>query len=190
VLGLLHFGMHIVADRNTYFAGLVPALLVGGVMLRLIAAPSVATGRAAMIAAFAIVAVLGVLTWRQSHVWHDSRTLWTHTLEVSPSSIAHAKVGRLLEEEGRTEEAIVHFREAVRLRPDNYYAQNNWGIALGNAWRFDEALDHFEAALRIKPDYVEASRNLKLTRERATNPVAYLEAQRAYREGLARQTLR
>ena len=84
----------------------------------------------------------------------------------------------------------MHFREAVRLRPDNYYAQNNWGIALGNAWRFDEALDHFEAALRIKPDYVEASRNLKLTRERATNPVAYLEAQRAYREGLARQTLR
>jgi protein O-mannosyl-transferase len=190
VLGLLHFGQHIVADRNTYLAGLVPALLAGGVMLRLLGAPSLATGRAAMVAASVIVAVLGVLTWRQSHVWHDSRTLWTHALDVSPSSIAHAKVGVFLEEEGRTEEAIVHFREAVRLRPDNYYAQNNWGIALGNAWRFDEALDHFEAALRIKPDYVEASRNLKLTRERATNPVAYLEAQRAYREGLARQTPR
>jgi protein O-mannosyl-transferase len=190
VLGLLHFGLHIVADRNTYFAGLVPALLLGGVMLRLVAAPSVATGRAAMIVAFAIVAVLGVLTWRQSHVWHDSRTLWTHTLEVSPSSVAHAKVGVLLEEEGRTEEAIVHFREALRLRPDNAFAENSWGIALGNAWRFDEALDHFEAALRLKPDYVEARRNVRLTRERMTNPVAYLQVQRAYREGLARQTPR
>jgi len=190
VLGVLHFGMHIVADRNTYFAGLVPALLVGGVILRLVVAPSVATGRAAMIAAFAIVAVLGVLTWRQSHIWRDSRTLWTHTLDVSPSSIAHAKVGVLLEEEGRTEEAIVHFREALRLRPDNAFAENSWGIALGNAWRFDEALDHFEAALRLKPDYVEARRNVRLTRERMTNPVAYLQAQRAYREGLARPTLR
>ncbi len=190
VLGLLHFGVHIVADRNTYLAGLVPALLVGGVILRLVAASSVATSRAAMIAAFAIVAVLGVLTWRQSRLWHDSRTLWTHTLDVSPSSIAHAKVGVLLEEEGRTEEAIVHFREALRLRPDNAFAENSWGIALGNAWRFDEALDHFEAALRLKPDYVEARRNVRLTRERMTNPVAYLQAQRAYREGLARQTLR
>ena len=189
-LGLLHFGVHIVADRNTYFAGLVPALLTGGATLHVLRAPSVATARAAMVTAIAIIAVLGVLTWRQSRVWHDSRTLWTHALAVSPSSIAHAKVGVLLEEEGRTEEAIVHFREAIRLRPDNYYAENNWGIALGNTWRFDEALDHFEAALRIKPDYVEARGNLKLTRERATNPVAYLEAQRAYRDGLARRTLR
>jgi protein O-mannosyl-transferase len=189
-LGLLHFGLHIVADRNTYFAGLVPALLAGGAMLHLLRAPSAATARAAIVTAIAIIAVLGVLTWRQSRVWHDSRTLWTHALEVSPSSIAHAKLGVLLEQDGRTEEAIVHFREAVRLRPDNYYAENNWGIALGNAWRFEDALDHFEAALRIKPDHAEARRNLKLTRERATNPVAYLEAQRAYREGLARQTLR
>ena len=190
VLGLLHFGLHIVADRNTYFAGLVPALVAGGVMLRLLGAPSVATARAAIGAALVVVVVLGALTWRQSRVWHDSRTLWTHALEVSPSSVAHVRVGLLLEEEGRTEEAIVHFREAVRLRPDSAFAENSWGIALGNAWRFDEAFDHFEAALRLKPDYPEARRNLRLTRERVTNPVAYLEAQRAYREGLARQSLR
>jgi len=190
VLGLLHFGLHIVADRNTYFAGLVPALVAGGVMLRLLGAPSVATARAAIGAALVVVVVLGALTWRQSRVWHDSRTLWTHALEVSPSSVAHVRVGLLLEEEGRTEEAIVHFREAVRLRPDSAFAENSWGIALGNAWRFDEAFDHFEAALRLKPDYPEARRNLRLTRERITNPVAYLEAQRAYREGLARQSLR
>jgi protein O-mannosyl-transferase len=190
VLGLVHFGLHIVADRNTYFAGLVPGLVAGGVMLYFLGAPSVATARAAIVAALAVVVLLGALTWRQSRVWHDSRTLWTHALEVSPSSIAHAKVAVLLEQEGRTEEAIVHFREAVRLRPDNAFAQNNWGIALGNAWRFDEALDHFEAALRIEPDYPEARRNLRLTRERITNPVAYLEAQRAYREGLARRSLR
>ena len=187
VLGLLHFGLHIVADRNTYFAGLAPAMLAGGVVLhRLRAAPSPLAARATGAAALAVVVLLGVLTWRQSAVWRDSRTLWAHAVAVSPSSVAHAKLGVLLEEEGRTEEAIVHFRQAVRLRPDNAYAENNWGVALGNVWRFDEAVAHFEAALRAHPTYAEAHRNLQLTRERMTNPLGYLNAQRVRRESLAR----
>jgi len=187
VLGLVHFGMHIVADRNTYFAGLAPAMLAGGLVLRLLrGAPSPGAARATGAAALVVVGVLAILTWRQSTVWHDSRTLWEHTLRVSPSSIAHAKVGVLLEDEGRTEEAIVHFREAVRLHPDSAYAHNNWGIALGNVWRFDEAIAHFEAALRLRPTYAEAQRNLALTRQRIANPLGYLDAQRARRESLAR----
>jgi tetratricopeptide (TPR) repeat protein len=190
VLGLVHFGLHIAADRNTYFAGLVPALLAGGVMLRLLGAPSVAAARAATVAAVMVVLVLGALTWRQSLIWRDSRALWTHALEVSPSSLGHAKLAALLESEGQTEQAIAHLREAIRLHPDNAYAHYLWGTALGNTWRFDEAIAHFEAALRIKPDYVDARRNLRLTRERNTNPLGYLEAQRARRESLARQNLR
>jgi tetratricopeptide (TPR) repeat protein len=187
VLGLVHFGVHIAADRNTYFAGLAPAMLAGGAVLRLLrGAPSPVAARAIGAAALAVVVVLAVLTWRQSMIWHDSRALWDHALRVSPSSIAHAKLGVLVEQEGRTEEAIVHFREAVRLNPDNAFAHNNWGIALGNVWRFDEAIVHFEAALRIEPTYAEAQQNLALTRMRITNPLGYLEAQRAQRESLAR----
>ena len=187
VLGLVHFGLHVAADRNTYFAGLAPAMLAGGVVLRgLRGASSPGAARATGAVALAVVVVLAALTWRQSTVWHDSRTLWDHALRVSPSSIAHAKVGVLLDEEGRTEEAIVHFREAVRLNPDNAYAHNNWGIALGSVWRFDEAIAHFEAALGVKPTYAEAQQNLALTRLRLTNPLGYLEAQRAKRESLVR----
>jgi tetratricopeptide (TPR) repeat protein len=187
VLGLVHFGMHIVADRNTYFAGLAPAMLAGAGVLRLLrGAPSPAAVRATRAAALVTVALLAVLTWRQSTVWHDSRTLWEHALRVSPSSIAHAKVGALLEDEGRTEEAIVHFREAVRLHPDNAYAHNNWGIALGNVWRYAEAIAHFEAALRIRPTYAEAQQNLAATQQRIANPLGFLEAQRAARERLVR----
>jgi tetratricopeptide (TPR) repeat protein len=187
VLGLLHFGLHIVADRNTYFAGLAPAMLAGGIVLHVLRrAPSAMMTRATAAVAVSVVLILGVMTWRQSLVWRDSRTLWTHAVEASPSSVGYAKLGVLLEEEGKTEEAIVQFRRALQLRPDNAYAENNWGIALGNAWRFHEALAHFEAALRIRPDYVEARRNLKLTLARAINPVGYLDAQRASRERLTR----
>ena len=187
VLGLLHFGLHIVADRNTYFAGLAPAMLLGGIVLHVLRRPpSPMIARATMVAAVSVVLMLGVMTWRQSLVWRDSRTLWAHAVEASPSSVGHAELGVLLEEEGRTEEAIVHFRRALQLRPDNAYAENNWGIALGNAWRFHEAISHFQAALRIRPDYVEARNNLRLTLARTLNPVGYLNAQRASREQLTR----
>ena len=187
VLGLLHFGLHIVADRNTYFAGLVLALLAGAAVLRALhGVRSPMAARATGAAALVVIVLLGVLTWRQSGVWRDSRTLWTHAVAVSPSSVAHAKLGVLLDAEGRTEEAIGHFREAVRLRPDSAYAENNWGIALGNVWRFDEAVAHFEAAIRAEPTYAEAHRNLQLTRERLANPLGYLAAQRARRERLTR----
>ena len=187
VLGLLHFGLHIVADRNTYFAGLVLALLAGAAVLRVLhGVQSPMAARATGAAALVVIVLLGVLTWRQSGVWRDSRTLWTHAVAVSPSSVAHAKLGVLLDAEGRTEEAIGHFREAVRLRPDSAYAENNWGIALGNVWRFDEAVAHFEAAIRAEPTYAEAHRNLQLTRERLANPLGYLAAQRARRERLTR----
>jgi tetratricopeptide (TPR) repeat protein len=187
VLGLLHFGLHIVADRNTYFAGLVPALLAGAAVLRVLhGAASPTAVRAIGATALAVIVLLGALTWRQTRVWRDSRALWTHAVAVSPSSVAHAKLGVLLDAEGRTEDAIGHFREAVRVRPDSAYAENNWGIALANVWRFDEAVAHFEAAIRAQPTYAEAHRNLQITRERLANPLGYLAAQRASRERLAR----
>src|SRR2546428_9071885 len=92
VLGLVHFGLHVAADRNTYFAGLAPAMLAGGVVLRgLRGASSPRAARATGAGAPAVVVVLAAPTRRQSTVWHDSRTPWDHAPPLSPSSIAHAK---------------------------------------------------------------------------------------------------
>jgi tetratricopeptide (TPR) repeat protein len=182
VLGLVHFGPHIAADRNTYLAGLVPGMLAGGVVLRLWHGRGATVARAAAAAAAVVVVVLIVLTWRQSGVWRDSETLWQHTLRVSPSSMAHAKVGEILDDTGRSEASLEHFREAVRLHPDNVWAHNGWGIALGNLGRLDEAIAQFRSALALRPTYVEAQENLRVARARAANPFAYGEVQRAKQE--------
>jgi len=61
---------------------------------------------------------------------------------------------------GRTDEAINHFLEALRISPKYADAHNNLGIVLFRQGNIQEAIDHFEEALRIKPDYVNAKKNL------------------------------
>jgi tetratricopeptide (TPR) repeat protein len=183
MLGIVHFGPHLAADRNTYLAGLAPAMLAGGWTLHLWHARRGAVAHAAAGASVVIVAVLAVMTWQQSAIWHDSETLWRHALRASPSSIAHVKLGMLLEDAGQSQAAIEHHREAVRLHPDLALAYNNWGIALGHLERFDEAMEKFQMALTVRPDYPEAQHNLTITRLRAAQPTLHREIQPAERAG-------
>jgi len=61
---------------------------------------------------------------------------------------------------GRVQEAIGHFEQALRIKPDLAEADNNLGVILGQAGRVQEAIEHFEQALRIKPDFAEAHYDL------------------------------
>ena len=60
------------------------------------------------------------------------------------------------------EEAIAHYREALRIRPDYAKVYNAWGIAAASAGRLDEAGQHFRAALKINPGDQNAVKNLSL----------------------------
>ena len=163
VLGLVHFGSHYAADRNTYVAGVAPAMLAAGGVLR--------CGRAAAAAVAAVVlAVLATLTAVQTTVWHDSETLWRHALRVSPSATAHFKLASLLDDAGEWEAALPHYRGAVRIHPDFPMAYNNWGITLARLGRLEEAQERFRTALRLRPDFPEAQRNLNLTLHRRATP--------------------
>jgi tetratricopeptide (TPR) repeat protein len=64
---------------------------------------------------------------------------------------------------GRLREAIEHYEQVVRLKPDYVDAHNNLGIVLARTGRSREAIEHFEQALRLKSDYLQAYYNLTLT---------------------------
>jgi tetratricopeptide (TPR) repeat protein len=68
--------------------------------------------------------------------------------------------GIALAQEGKYEEAITSFREAVRLRPGYADALNNLGNVLYFQKKLDEAIACYEEVLRVAPEHAGACSNL------------------------------
>jgi len=104
---------------------------------------------------------LGVLTWRQSALYANAEPLWQATLAANPGCwLVHYNLGVALVQKGSVEQAIVHFQEALRIKPDSAEAHIDLGSALLQKGRVDEAILHLQEALQIKPDSAEAHNNL------------------------------
>jgi spermidine synthase len=66
---------------------------------------------------------------------------------------AHNNLGLVLRSQDKPDEAIGHYREALRLKPDLAEAHNNLGKVLAVTGRHAEANGHFREAVRLKPDW-------------------------------------
>src|SRR5881628_1431255 len=156
VLGIFQSGSQIAADRYTYLAGLGWAILAGASLL----ACRHATRFLIRGSAVGVLVGLGVLTWNQVHVWHDSEKLWTHALAIDPkSSAAHSNLGSALIAQGKPAEASEHFREALRINPNDADDHTNWGTALARQGKLAAASEHYQQVLQIKPDSADAHNN-------------------------------
>src|SRR6059036_2995739 len=158
VLGIFQSGPQIAADRYTYLAGLGWAILGGAGLLscwrssRRSKTGTPATWLLTGIA-FCVVVGLGVLTWNQVHVWHDSEKLWSHAVAIDPgSAVGQYSRGLVLAQQGKLTEAMEHYQTALRINPDYADAHNNVGAALAQQGKPAEAIEHYRQALRIKPD--------------------------------------
>ena len=165
LLGIVQNGPQIAADRYTYHAAPALAILAGAGLLLLLDTSIAALARPA--AALLLVA-LGVLTWRQTEIWHDPATFWNYVLERDPqSSIAETALGTLLVRDQRFPEAIQRLEHATQLDPAYAKAHDNLGIALSNVGRMDEAIEQFRLAIAQSPRDHESYNNLgiALTRQ-------------------------
>jgi tetratricopeptide (TPR) repeat protein len=166
VLGFVSIGPQFVADRYSYLACLGWVLLPGaGLVLALRRQDA---GRAGRIP-FAVILFLGVaacaglggLTVRQAGIWRDTLALWTHALAVDPGNyLAHNYMGSTLVDLDRPEEALVHYRESLRLKPSYADARYNLAVLLPRFGKNAEAEAQYRLALADKPDLAEAHHNL------------------------------
>ena len=58
--------------------------------------------------------------------------------------------------EGRSQEAIAHFRDVLRINPDYATAHHNLTVALLNLGHADEPIQHQRTAVRLEPGLVAA----------------------------------
>ncbi len=149
-----------VADHFQYLAAaaLIPALCAG---LTLGANRVLSGSRMAAVAgAAALLAVLAVLTWRQSGKYRDLETFYRSILEGNPASwLAHDNLGVVLVRRGQLDEAVGHYKEAIRLNPDYPEAYNNYGNVLAQTKHWSQAADAYAGALRARPSFAGAEIN-------------------------------
>jgi protein O-mannosyl-transferase len=182
VIGLIQVGTQSMADRYTY----VP--LIGVFMMVVWGVSDLAgrwTGRriALPVAAGAIVIACTVATRAQVTHWQGAWTLWTHALAVThDNEAAHIAVGSMLAMQGRLEDAVGHFREAVRIAPESSAAHRALGKALAEFGRFDEGVEHLSMAVRYQPTSADAQDDFGIALADHGKPAAaiprYLEALR------------
>ncbi|MEN6457848.1 MAG: tetratricopeptide repeat protein [Thermoguttaceae bacterium] len=106
-------------------------------------------------------ATLGTLTFERNKDYRSELAIWQDTAAKSPRNArAHNNLGNAIAAEGRREEAIMQFQEALQWQPAFPEAHNNLGNALAGLGRSDEAIGQFRLALAARPDYGEAHNNL------------------------------
>jgi tetratricopeptide (TPR) repeat protein len=160
VIGLVQVGVQAMADRYTY----VP--LVGVSIMVAWGVPELSKKWRHRNAALATVAVITLttfsfVTWKQVKYWKDSVVLFTHAVEVTTNNpIMQNNLGNALEDQGRLDEAIAHYAEALRIDPGLADAYNNIGLALTKLGRPDEAIPNFFKAIGINPSHAAAHYNL------------------------------
>jgi Flp pilus assembly protein TadD len=155
MLGLVQVGEQAMADRYAYqsFVGLF--LIVSWGMAEWTASWKVSP---AGVTAVALSVVLGLsyLTYRQIGYWHDSVTLWSYALRVTPenSYLIHRQLGDALDQEGRYDEALPELRAAVN--PRHHAGDDLIHLGFGNYYqkhgRPQEALTEYQIALGLSTD--------------------------------------
>jgi Flp pilus assembly protein TadD len=79
---------------------------------------------------------------------------------------AHRNLGFLLDHAGRSDEALFHLAEAVRLNPDDALAQQELGVRQYRRNELAAALEHFNQAAVLKPDSALGWNNLGIVLQR------------------------
>jgi tetratricopeptide (TPR) repeat protein len=149
-------GLEMIFEHRTYLPSMLVSLMAVTFVYRHIKPKWFGVG-----VLCAVVMVFSVWTHERNSIWGDNLTLWRDCVEKSPKKARpRNNLGKALTSQRKLKEAMRHFSEALRIRPDYPEAHNNLAAALAKQGRIKEAISHYAEALRIKPDSAEAHYNL------------------------------
>jgi len=169
---VLPLATEIAAGRRMYLplaalvvAAVVATYLLGGRALAALVGDAHRRRRLGTALAWLSVATVAITfgamtSARNRDFWSDER-IWQDTVEKRPTNPrARVNYGTDLFRAGRSAEAEVQFREAIRLKETSADAHANLGAILCSTGRIDEGIVHLERALAIDPETRQAYSNL------------------------------
>ncbi len=148
VIGILPRGFNNLADHFTYLpltgifmmiAWGTPILIKNQLIKNYFIIP----------AAILFIFISAFLSWQQVGYWRKSIDLARHSLKVTQNNyMAHNNIGPDLAKEGKIEEAIYHYNEAIRLNPFYADAYNNRGVVYVEMGQYKKALEDFNKSIQ------------------------------------------
>jgi len=166
LLGFAQSGPQIVADRYTYIACMPFAALVSAGMLRICRERhggklSKAAWLSATSAIWVGLIILAVLSFRQTRIWRDDLTFWSHAIKFNASNyIAYNNRGVFLKDhEGDLALAVKDFTYAIKLSPEYVGAYYNRGLLHEKQGDLDNAIADYSSVIRLEPENDKAYNN-------------------------------
>jgi lipoprotein NlpI len=155
VIGLVQVGMQAAADRYMYLPSIGPFMLAGlgaGLLFE-----KWTRARTVVIAVMVIVsALMAYMTVRQTGVWKDSLTLWSHEIRLYPDRVpsAHFNRGLAYAEKGDLARSIDDYNTAIALRTGMATVYAARGAALEKLGDFKRAIEDYDTAIAMRPEAV------------------------------------
>ena len=166
-LGVARYSWVNVSDKYVYPLPALGLLLPLAALLVWLwrAEPSIAAAWRRRLAAGGVALVLAGLcigaTRSYLTKWQTTESIYRHMIEHAPDvALLRSNLALELASQGRVDEAIACYREALRLDPKSYKVLTNLGVALASRGQFAEAAEQYRAALAIDASEAMVHNNL------------------------------
>lgn len=165
VIGLVQVGTQAMADRYTYLPSIGIFIIVAWGSAELIRRWRYRKAVLGILAGV-VLTILFICTRTQVKYWQNNITLFKHGLEVTTNNATmHERYANTIVKEGKFEEALEHYRQALHIRPELVWAHAGMGVVFFEQGKLDEAIECFEAALQLRPNAPFVLNNLGVALE-------------------------
>jgi len=119
--------------------------------------------RGITVAGISLLVACGAISFHRNTYFKNHKVFmgqWLHTDRESFQ--AHVSIGEIFQREGKLDEAIHHYRQAIQLKSNYEDAHNNLGLAYYKKGMLENAISEYKKAIAINPDLTMAHYNLGL----------------------------
>jgi tetratricopeptide (TPR) repeat protein len=159
VIGFVQVGLQARGDRYTY----IP--LIGLFIMAAWGVPQLLQKwryrkEVIFISSALTLSCFSIITWTQVGYWHDTITLFDHTLKVTDRNLAaHNNRGNAYYSLGNYNKAIEDFDQAIEVDPKYAEAYINRGLAYSDLGNKARAIEDYNKAIEVDPRHAETYNN-------------------------------